>query len=106
MLTHRYDSHARISQFDLKENDKRFKQQWDPNKPFEVLIDQIEDSIDYAAAGNTPYPKEQITNMAYNIIYRTGLFSNKYKAWRKKADLDQTWTTFKSEFTLAHQELR
>ena len=101
-----YDSYARISQFDLKENDKRFKQQWDSNQPFEVLIDHIEDSIDYAAAGNTSYSKEQITNMAYNIVYPTGLFSEKYKAWRKKSDLNQTWTTFKSELTLAHQDLR
>ena len=106
MLTHLYNSYARISQFDLKENYKRFKQQWDPNQPSEVLIDQIEDSFDYAAAGNTPYSKEQITNMAYNIIYRTGLFSNECKAWRKKDAPDQTWTTFKAEFTLAHQDLR
>ena len=96
MLTHLYDSYAIISQFDLKENNKRFKQQWDPNQPFEVLIDQIEDLIDYSAADNTPYSKEQITNMAYNIVYRTGLFSDECKAWRKKAAPDQTWATFKA----------
>ena len=64
MLTHLHNSYARISQFELEENDKRFKQQWDPNQPFEVIIDQIEDAIDYAAAGNTPYSKEKITNTA------------------------------------------
>ena len=57
MLTNLYNYYARISQFDLKENDKRFKQQWDPNQPFEVLIDQIKDAIDYAVARNTPYSK-------------------------------------------------
>ena len=81
MLTHLYNSSARISQFDLEENNKRFKQQWDLNQPFEVLIDQIEDAIDYAAAGNTPYSKEQITNMAYNIVYRTGIFRDECKTW-------------------------
>ena len=50
MLTHLYNSYARISKFDLKENDKRFKKQWDLNQTFEVLIDQIEDAINYAAA--------------------------------------------------------
>ena len=55
MLTHLYNC------YDLKENDKRFKQQWDTNQPFEVLIDQIEDAINYAAAKNTTYSKEQIT---------------------------------------------
>ena len=76
MLTHMYNSYDIIFQFGLEENDKRFKQQWDPNHPFEVLMDQIEDVIDYAAAGNTPYSKEQTTNMAYNIVYRTDLFSD------------------------------
>ena len=41
MLTHLYNSYDRISLFDLEENDKRFKQQWDPNQPFKVLMDQI-----------------------------------------------------------------
>ena len=64
MLTYLYNSYARTSQFDREESDKRFKQQLEPNQPFEVLIDQIEDAIDYAAAGNTPYSREKITNMA------------------------------------------
>ena len=106
MLTHLYNYYDRISQFYFEENDKRFKQQWDPNQPFEVLIDQIEDAIDYAAARNTPYSKEQITNTAYNIVYRTGPFSDECKTWRKKDAPDQTWTIFKAEFTLAHQDLR
>ena len=106
MLTHLYNSYARISQFDHEENDKRFKQQWYPNQTFEVLIDQIEDAIYCAAARNTPYSKEKITNMAYNIVYRTSLLSNECKTWRKKDAPDQTWTTFKAEFTLDHQDLR
>ena len=44
--------------------------------------------------------------MAYNIVYRTGLFSNEFKTWRKKEAPNQTWTTFKAEFTLVHQDLR
>ena len=106
MLTHLYNSYARISKFYLEENNKRFKQQWDPNQPCEVLIDQIEDAIDYAASGNTPYSKDKITNMAYNIVYRTGLFSDEWKTWRMKDAPDQTWTTFTAEFTLSHQDLR
>ena len=106
MLTHLYNSYARISQFGLEENNKRFKQQWDANQPFEVRIDQIKDAIDYAASRNNPYSKEKIMNWAYNIVYRTCLFSNECKTQRKKDVTDQTWTTSKVEFTLAHQDLR
>ena len=44
--------------------------------------------------------------MSYNIVYRTGIFSDECKTWRKKDAPDQTWTTFKAEFTLSHQDLR
>ena len=45
-------------------------------------------------------------NMAYNIVYPTGIFSDECRTWRKKDAPDQTWTTFKAEFTVAHQDLR
>ena len=54
MLTHLYNNHARITQGYLEENDNRMKQSWDPNQPFEVLIDQTKDAINYTAAGNNP----------------------------------------------------
>ena len=96
MLTHLYNSYAIIFQFNLEKNNKQFKQQWYLNQPFKVLIDQIEDAIDYAAAGNTSYSKEQIMNMAYNIVYHTGLFSEECKTCRKKDAPNKTWTTFKA----------
>ena len=35
------------------------------NQTLEVFIDQIKYTIDYAAAGTTPYTKEQITKSLY-----------------------------------------
>ena len=106
MLTHLYDSYARITQGDLDENDRRMKQAWDPNQPFETLIDQIEDAIDFSAAGNTPYSRQQIVNAAYNAVFRTGLFADDCKTWRKRPEADKTWDNFKADFTTAHQDLR
>ena len=71
-----------------------------------MLIDQIKDVIDYSAAGNTPYTKEQITKTAYYIVFCTGLFHDDCKALQKKVAADQTWENFKTEFTIVHQDLR
>lgn len=106
MLSHLYDTYARITQGALEENDQRLKQDWDPNQPFEVLIDQIEDAVDFAAAGKTPYTTEQIVNSAYNIVFQTGLFQDECKAWRKKTPEEKTWAHFKVEFNVAHLDLR
>ena len=79
MLTHLYATYALITQGALEENDRRMNQDWDPNQPFEVLIDQIEDSVAYAAAGDMPYTVPQVVNTAYNIVFRAGMFTDECK---------------------------
>ena len=79
---------------------------YDPNNPFKVLIDQIEDAINFAAAENIPYTPEQIVNVAYNLVFDTGVFNDECKEWRKLPAVDQTWDQFKTTFTQAHQDLQ
>jgi hypothetical protein len=106
ILSHLYQTYARITQGELEENDTKMKQQWDPNQPFEILVDQIEDGVAFAAAGNMPYTTPQIVNTAYNILFRTGMFNDECKVWRKKKDHERTWIEFKKEFTVAHMDLK
>ena len=106
ILTHLYDNYARISQLELKENDHRMNEEWDPNQPIEVLYDQIEDAVEFASAGKAPYTTPQVVNNAYNLVSNTGLFEEECKKWRKKATADKTWDNFKTQFTEAHQDLR
>ena len=84
LLNHLYESYAKIIHNNLRENDQCMNAPYDPNEPFEVLIDQIEDAIDYAAAGNMPYTPTQIVNTAYNLLFDTGVFADECKEWRKR----------------------
>ena len=43
-------------------------QQYEPNQHIEVLIDQIEDAIDYAAAGNGSFTSKQVFNPSCDMI--------------------------------------
>jgi hypothetical protein len=106
MLKHLYDSYARISEGDLEENDARMKADYDVNQPIEVLIDQIDDTVDMAAAAENPYTPEQVVTIAYTLVFKTGMFADDCKLWRRQATNTKTWTEFKRVFTLAHQELR
>ena len=45
---------------DLAENDARFKAPYNIEEPIETLIEQINDAIDYADAGNQAYTPRQI----------------------------------------------
>ena len=55
ILDHLYLQYARISTSDLQDNDVIFKRPYDANLPVETLFDQIENGVDYAAAGLSPY---------------------------------------------------
>ena len=81
-------------------------QPYDPSRPIEVLFDQIEDAIDYAAAGKAAFTTQQIVNTAYNLVYDTGVFVDECKVWRKKEQANQTWAEFQRLFTEAHQDLQ
>ena len=59
ILTHLCDTYSRVTSNYLKKNDKHL--------PFENLIDQVKDAVDYTSVGKSPYtPKNAIST--YNII--------------------------------------
>jgi hypothetical protein len=106
ILTHLYNQYARISAADLQDNDVAFKTAYDPNLPIETLFDQVENAVDFAAAGNTPYSPEQVVATAYQLIFATGLFLDDCKVWKRQLDNYKTWANFKRDFTLSHRDFR
>lgn len=106
LLTHLFFTYGRITPSDLEENDKKFKKQWDTNQPFEALIDQVEDAVDFAAAGQAPYSPAQIVANAYNLVFNTGMYPEACRDWRRRAPNTMTWDNFKAEFGIAHTDLR
>jgi hypothetical protein len=106
ILDHLYAQYARISASDLQDNDVTFKKPYDPNLPIETLFDQIENCIDYAAAGLSPYSTEQVTNNAYQLIFATGMFIDDCKIWKRHDAAYKTWDQFKIDFADSHREFR
>ena len=41
ILTHLFTTYGKISPHDLEMNNTRFRMKWDPNQPFEMLVEQI-----------------------------------------------------------------
>ena len=81
MLDHLYDVYAKMLPDDLVKNTENMSAPWDPNQPFEYLIRQIQNGIDFAAHGQAPLTTKQIVNMAYTVVASTGLFHEECKKW-------------------------
>ena len=106
MLLYLFRVYGTITPQALADNDRLFRQDWDPTTPFETLIDQIETAQEFATDGLQPYSGQQILTQAYNLVYKTGLFFDDCKEWLKKPPADKTWQNFKTHFLAAQEQMR
>ena len=105
-FSHLYQAYANITPADVQANDTHMKAGYDVNLPIETLFRQIENAIDYASAGNTPYTPAQVLTIAYQILFQTAIFADDCRDWKRQPEAYKTWPQFKIDFTRAHQEYR
>ena len=68
LLDYLYTTYANISASDLQDNDTRLRAPYNRNQPFETRIDQVENAVDYASAGDTPYTPVQVVAIAFPAL--------------------------------------
>jgi hypothetical protein len=104
LLTHLLTYYAMIAHTELTQNYERLNTPYDPNQPIETLSQQIQDARAFAVAGGQPYGAAMIVNVAFTLIFNTGLFPDACRAWQSRAIAGKTWAQFKLYFATAHRE--
>ena len=105
LLAHLFENYGNITQLELEDNDTKMRSLWDPNSPFDCLVQQLEDGQDYADDGGQPYTTDQLLRIAYTLVFKTGLYFEDCKAWNAKPNNEKTWTNFKAHFHCAQRLL-
>jgi hypothetical protein len=67
-----------------------------------VVIERINNCIDFANAAKSAYTDKQIMYRALTIVSKTSLYADDLKSWKKRLTNEQTWHNFQ-EFMLAVQ---
>jgi hypothetical protein len=80
LLTQLLTYYAMIAPTELTQNYKRLNTPYDPNQPIEMLFQQIQDDRAFVVAGGQPYGAAMIVNVAYIIVFNTGLFPDACRA--------------------------
>lgn len=106
IIDHLMDRYGKISPSALKENEDAMKEPIDTSVPIDVYFKRIDDAVQFAADGDTPFTTEQILHTAFHAILTTGLYTDEAKAWRKKDAADKTWANFKTHFAEAYHDMR
>jgi hypothetical protein len=74
LLTHLLTYYAMIAPTELTQNYERLNTPYDPNQPIETLFQKIQDTRAFAVTGGQPYGAAMIVNIAYTLVFNTGLF--------------------------------
>jgi hypothetical protein len=106
LLTHLLTYYAMIAPTELKQNYERLNALYYPNQPIKTLFQQIQDARAFAVAGGQPYGAAMIANVAYTLVFITGLFPDACRAWQSRVIVGKTWAQFKLDFATVHREFR
>jgi hypothetical protein len=80
LLTHLLTYYAMIAPTELTQNYERLNTPYDTNQRIKKLFQQIQDARAFAVAVGQPYGNAMIINVAYTLIFNTGLFPDACRA--------------------------
>ena len=106
LLDHMHQSYCNITPVALADNDDKMKRPYDQEQPIERVFDRIKSATEFADAGKTAYSKEQIIEIAYNIVFQSGVFMDDCREWQNKDSTTKSWATFKTHFAKAYHEMQ
>jgi hypothetical protein len=96
---------GKITPADLELNNKQMNEPIDSTQTIDVFFKRIDDCTQYATDGRVPYTPAQILQTGYYAVSTSGHYNEACKIWRRKANADKTWTTFKTYFAEEYHDL-
>ena len=77
-------------------NKEAMKTPWTLQDGWERLQKQMDDGHIYSIFANATIPDTELVDIAITVINQTGLFTNQYEQWHKRASNAKTWADFKT----------
>ena len=75
-------------------------------QPIEILYTQIEQVINISEAASTLFTPSQNFVMAFNLVFKNGLYKNTCCKWQCHLLADKTWEIFQADYSTTDQDLR
>ena len=75
------------------------KKPWNQSEPIETIFHQIEEAVEFAQHGNSPFTNNQVLNIAYYIMAQANIFKEACKEWKRAPADQKTWLNLKHYFS-------
>ena len=91
---------------DLVGNRSKLLEPWDANRPFQELLQRVQEIQEFAKDGGRTIANEDIVNKIYSLVYNTGLFYDNCNKWDDMKRDEKTWANFQEHFQEAQRKYK
>ena len=106
IITHLFTEYEQVENQDLVGNFSKLSEPWDANRPFQELVQQVQEIQEFANDGGGTIADEDIVNTIYTLVYDTGMFYYDCDKWDNKQRDEKTWANFQAHFQVVQQKYK
>ena len=90
IITHLFTEYGRVEYQDLVRNCSNLSEPWDTHRPFQELVQRVQEIQEFMNDGGRKFSEEDIVDTVYTLVYNTGLF---YDNCDKRDDMQRNEKT-------------
>ena len=106
LLDHIRDRYCHIGQDEIDTNMSSFLKGIDPSLPLSVYTRKQEHCQDFAGDARVPISEATMVTTGTKHAIQCGDFTDAWKEWNRRPDIEKTWPNWKTHWTRAFQENR
>ena len=106
IVTHLFTEYGQVENQDLVGNRSKLLEPWDMNRPFQELVQRVQEIQEFANNGGRTIANENIVNTIYMLVYNTGLFYNDYDKWDYKQCDEKTWANLQAHLQAVQRKYK
>ena len=84
IIAHLFTEYRQVEYQDLVGNISKLLEPWDSNRPFQELLQCVQEIQEFANDGRQTISDKEIVNTIYTLVHDTGLFYNNCDKWDSK----------------------
>ena len=104
IIAHLFIECRQVEYQDLVGNRSKLSEPWDANRPFQELVQRVQEIQEFMNDGGRKFSEEDIVDTVYTLVYNTGLFYDDCDKWDDMQCDEKTWANFQAHLQAEQQK--
>ena len=104
IIVHLFKEYGQVEKQDLVGNPLKLSEPWDASRPFQELVQRVQEIQEFANDGGWTISNEDIVDTIYTLVNNAGLFYNDCDKWDDKQRNEKNLANFQAHFQAAQKK--